>query len=114
MNQSGTDGDQGGGKAQPRPVAIDLRSFQEDSQEGTYQLVARSPDGHDGAILVDAVTEEGHPISCPLAAAWDEAGKPLTVEGNRITGIPLQAGQPARLKIQLKQAARVALRASTL
>lgn len=65
-------------------------------------------------LRIDAVTEDGAPVSCPLAAAFDEKGNSIAVVGNRITGVSIPSDGTLRLRIILKQPMRVALRASTL
>ena len=73
------------------------------------------PPGADHRYLrIDAVTEDGSKVSCPLAAAFDDAGNPLAVADNKITGLTLAANEPLRLRIVLLHPARVALRATTL
>jgi hypothetical protein len=103
----------GGGAAAPR-VRIDLRSYRGQECNGSYYLIARSESDHAGDLRIDAVTEDGGSVSCPLAAAFDAAGNPLVVADNRITGLTLAANQPVRLRVVLQHPARVALRASTL
>ena len=103
----------GGGAGTPRP-RIDLRSYRSQDGDGSYQLIARSDQDHAGDLRIDAVTEDGSKVSCPLAAAFDDAGNPLAVADNKITGLTLAANEPLRLRIVLLHPARVALRATTL
>lgn len=113
MDQTGGD-DEGGGAATSPRGQIELRSYQDNSTDGAYNLVARTSGTYTGDICIDAVTEDGSPISCPLAAAFDENGNSITVAGNRITGISIPADDSLKLRVVLKQPMRVALRASIL
>jgi len=103
----------GGGGGDPR-LRIDLRCYRSHDQEATYHLIARAESDHMGDLRIDAVTEDGGAVPCPLSAAYDEQGFPLTVADNKISGITLAANQPLRLRVVLQHPARVALRASTL
>lgn len=103
----------GGGGGVPR-VRIDLRSYRSHEHDGTYHLIARAEQDYSGNIRIDAVTEDGGAISCPLSAAFKDGGTPLAVADNKISGINLTAGQPLRLRVILQHPVRVALRASTL
>ncbi len=103
----------GGGAGTPR-VRIDLRSYRGQEGDGSYHLIARAEQDHAGYIRIDAVTEDGGAVPCPLSAAFDDGGNPLVVADNKITGITLAANQPLRLRVVLQHPARVALRASTL
>jgi hypothetical protein len=102
-----------GDKNVPRSVQIDLRSYQANPSDPTYNLVARTADDYEGDLLIHAVTEEGGALACPLAAAKDSSGKQLSVEGNKISGIKISADKPFHFEVVLKQPARLALRAFT-
>jgi hypothetical protein len=113
QNLGGGERPPGGGGGAPR-VRIDLRSYRSQEQEAAYHLIARAEVDHSGDLRIDAVTEDGGAVPCLLAAAYGEDGTPLTVAGNKISGVTLAAGQPFRLRVELQHPARVALRASTL
>lgn len=113
MDQTGSEGDGGGAAALPRRQ-IELRSYQKSLTEGMYNLIARASDAYTGDLWIDAITEDGSRVSCPLAAAFDESGNPIAISGNRIKDIVIPADGLLRLRVALKQPMRVALRASTL
>jgi len=113
VNRTGQDGDEKGEATAPR-VHIDLRSYSDGAGSGSYHLIVRASDAHDGDLRIDAVTEDGAPITCPLAEAFDESNQPMPVSGNRISGVQIPAGGSRRLRVVLKQPMRVALRASTV
>lgn len=113
MSRGGGEEPSGGGAAAPRK-RIDLRSYRSREQDDTYHLVARVEEDHCGQIRIDAVTEDGAAISCPLAAAFDESGAALLVTDNCIHDLSLSAGEALRLSVVLRHPMRVALRASTL
>jgi hypothetical protein len=92
---------------------IDLRSYRSRDDEAVYHIVARAGGDHSGNIRIDAVTEDGGTVSCPLAAAYDESGTSLAVHENCISGVTLSTALPLRLRIVLRHPLRVALRAST-
>ena len=102
-----------GSKNIPRSIQIDLRSYQVNPDNPTYNLVARTADDYEGDLLIHAVTEEGGALACPLAEARDSSGKQLSVDGNKITGIKISADNPFHFEVVLKQPARLALRAFT-
>jgi hypothetical protein len=106
--------DQAGGGAANLRTEINLRSYRTQEDKCTYHLIARADQDHAGSVRIDAVTDEGSAISCPIASACGENGEVFTVADNRISGVTLAAGQPLRLKITLHQPLRVALRASTV
>ena len=101
-----------GGGAMARQK-IDLRSYRSRDDEAVYHIVARAGGDHSGNIRIDAVTEDGGTVSCPLAAAYDESGTSLAVHENCISGVTLSTALPLRLRIVLRHPLRVALRAST-
>jgi hypothetical protein len=103
----------GGGGGAPR-VRIDLRSYRSDRDDATYHLIARAERDHTGSIRIDAVTEDGGAVPCPLSAAFAEGGEPLVISDNKISGVTLPAGDAVRLRVVLQRPARLALRASTL
>jgi hypothetical protein len=115
----GGDGKRSGGKKEkgdkkvPRSIQIDLRSYQANPDDATYNLVARTTDDYEGDLLIHAVTEEGGALACPLAEARDASKKLLTVDGNKISGIKISADKPFYFEVTLKQPARLALRAFT-
>jgi hypothetical protein len=113
QNFAGGETPPGGNGGAPR-MRINLRSYASPDHEGTYHLIARAESDHAGELRIDAVTEDGAAVSCPLAAAYDQNGESLTVAENKISGVKLSAGEPLQLRIVLKHPARVALRASTL
>jgi hypothetical protein len=76
-------------------------------------LVARASEDYVGDLLIDAVTEEGGGVPCPLVEAYGEGGQPLTVTGSKISGVSIPENTSLRLKIVLATTARFALRAST-
>jgi hypothetical protein len=111
--RTGPNGEQGGGATSSR-VRIDLRCYPDESGNGTYNLVARASSDHTGDLRIDAVTEDGSPISCPLSKAFDKDGNPVVVSGNRISGVSIPANGSLRLRVVLERPMRVALRASAL
>ena len=93
MNRTGNDGENTGEATTPR-IHFDLRSYSDGQGLGSYNLVLRASDTHTGDLRIDAVTEDGAPISCPLAAAYDEKGQPIVVTGN--PGCLMQIGAGLR------------------
>jgi hypothetical protein len=106
-------GSKGGGAVRRSPK-IDLRCYRDSAAESsTYHLVARASEDYVGDLLIDAVTEEGGGVPCPLVEAYGEDGQPLVVTGSKISGVSIPENTNLRLKIVLATTARFALRAST-
>ena len=78
-----------------------------------YQLIARASEDYSGGIFIDAVMEDGGSVPCLLKDGYDSEGKPLEVSGNKVSGLDFREGQSVRLKIELSNPARLALRAGT-
>nr|AIA18052.1 Unknown Function [uncultured bacterium] len=109
----GSEGTSGGTATEPA-TDIELRSYRDATQNETssYQLIARSSKAYAGDVIIEAVTEEGNTLPCPIEAAYDTTGRSLTVDNNTIKGVDLPEREAVRLKIVLSTPARFALRAS--
>jgi len=103
----------GGGGAARSNTRIDLRCYREGDRSGVYQLIARASEDYSGDIFIDAVTEDGGSVPCQLKEGYDDQGKAVAIIGNKISGVEFKEGQSVRLKVELLNPARLALRAST-
>jgi hypothetical protein len=76
-------------------------------------LIARASEDYSGDIFIDAVTEDGGSVPCQLKEGFDGQGNAVAVRGNKISDVKFKDGQSVRLKVELSNPARLALRAST-
>jgi hypothetical protein len=105
--------DDGGGGAVRTNTRIDLRCYKEGSNFAVYQLIARASEDYSGDLFIDAVTEDGGSVPCLLKKGWNAEGNLLQISGNKISALTFKEGQSVRLKIELSNPARLALRAGT-
>jgi hypothetical protein len=103
-----------GGTATERATQIDLRCYRDPGtdQDRAYQLIARASENYAGNIVLEALTEDGSSVACPIQEAYDATGRALTVAGNIVGSVDLRENEPVRLKVVLQTPSRFALRAS--
>ena len=109
----GGDGDtKGGGMTDdPNPPTIRVRSYRSASNQ--YELVLRSTAKFNGSVCVYAIGEDGHqePVELKGADLTGTPGKTLTVKGDAIQDVQLEAGVPLRITVKINALERRSLTA---
>ena len=59
-------------------------------------MIARASDDYSGDIFIDAVTEDGGSVPCQLKEGYDDQGKAVAINGNKISGVEFKEGQSVR------------------
>lgn len=102
---------QGDSPVKPKVPTLTSRAFVPSDGDGSIELILRTDGPYEGAVWLEALGDDGATESLVLESAEIIGGDHVEVEHSKIESVQLDCGSPVRLRLQLRQPGKYAIRA---